>query len=139
VHNSGRSGHKYLPETLGSGAAFLDFDGDGWLDVLLVNGKDRTSRGPRYAGSPSTPAGRLHAARLRSNSGGMPMAIHKVIEVLSQSEKGWEDAAQRAVKDASKSVRHIKSIYVKNMEGVVRNDTIVEFRINANITFELEG
>jgi dodecin len=35
------------------------------------------------------------------------MAIHKVIEVLSQSEKSWEDAAQKAVKDAAKSVRNI--------------------------------
>ena len=67
------------------------------------------------------------------------MAIHKVIEVLSQSEKSWEDAAQRAVEDSAKSVRHIKSIYVKNMEGVVKDDKIVEYRINANITFELES
>jgi flavin-binding protein dodecin len=67
------------------------------------------------------------------------MAIHKVIEVLSQSEKSWEDAAQRAVKDAAKSVRHIKSIYVKNMEGIVKDDKIIEFRVNANITFELES
>lgn len=67
------------------------------------------------------------------------MAIHKVIEVLSQSEKSWEDAAQRAVKDAAKSVRHIKSIYVKHMEGMVQDDKIVEYRLNANITFELEA
>jgi flavin-binding protein dodecin len=67
------------------------------------------------------------------------MAIHKVIEVLSQSEKSWEEAAQRAVADAAKSVRHIKSIYIKNMEGVVRDDRIVEYRVNANITFELEA
>jgi hypothetical protein len=40
THNSGRSGHKYLPETLGSGAAFFDADGDGLPDILFVNGKD---------------------------------------------------------------------------------------------------
>ena len=39
-HNSGAFGAKYLPETLGSGCAFLDYDGDGWLDILLVNGAD---------------------------------------------------------------------------------------------------
>jgi hypothetical protein len=39
-HNSGAFGAKYLPETLGSGCAFLDYDGDGWLDILLVNGTD---------------------------------------------------------------------------------------------------
>ena len=35
VHNSGRAGKKYLPETLGSGCAFFDVDGDGWPDILL--------------------------------------------------------------------------------------------------------
>jgi enediyne biosynthesis protein E4 len=39
-HNSGAFGAKYLPETLGAGCAFLDYDGDGWLDILLVNGAD---------------------------------------------------------------------------------------------------
>ncbi len=39
-HNSGSFGKKYLPETLGSGCAFLDYDNDGWLDILLINGKD---------------------------------------------------------------------------------------------------
>jgi enediyne biosynthesis protein E4 len=38
--NSGAFGAKYLPETLGSGCAFLDYDGDGWLDILLINGMD---------------------------------------------------------------------------------------------------
>ena len=66
------------------------------------------------------------------------MAIHKVIEVISQSEKSWEDAAQLAVKDAGKTVKNIKSIYVKHMEGVVKDGKIVQYRINGNITFELE-
>ena len=66
------------------------------------------------------------------------MAIHKVIEVLSQSDKSWEDVAQLAVKDAAKSITHIKSIYIKNMEGVVRDNKVIQYRINANITFELE-
>ena len=47
VHNSGKSGKKYLPETLGSGGAFIDADGDGWLDILLINGKDWDARGRR--------------------------------------------------------------------------------------------
>ena len=46
-HNAGRSGKKYLPETLGSGCAFLDADGDGWPDILLLNGKDFTPHGRR--------------------------------------------------------------------------------------------
>src|SRR6266851_9379081 len=47
THNSGRAGQKLLPETLGSGAAFFDADGDGWLDVLLINSKDWTPGGRR--------------------------------------------------------------------------------------------
>jgi hypothetical protein len=39
-HNSGAFGGKFLPETLGSGCAFLDYDGDGWQDIMLVNGTD---------------------------------------------------------------------------------------------------
>ena len=37
VHNSGRAGKKYLPETVGSGVAWFDADGDGWPDLLLIN------------------------------------------------------------------------------------------------------
>jgi hypothetical protein len=40
IHNNGAFGEKYLPETLGSGCAFLDYDNDGWQDIFLVNGKD---------------------------------------------------------------------------------------------------
>jgi hypothetical protein len=39
-HNNGAFGKKYLPETLGSGCAFLDYDSDGWEDILLINGMD---------------------------------------------------------------------------------------------------
>jgi flavin-binding protein dodecin len=47
------------------------------------------------------------------------MAIHKVIGVISQSEKSWEDAAQRAVADAAKTVEQIESIWIKNFAAVV--------------------
>src|SRR3954453_13530377 len=40
THNSGATGKKYLPETLGAGCAFVDLDGDGWPDILLINGKN---------------------------------------------------------------------------------------------------
>ena len=47
THDAGRSGRKYLPETLGAGCAFFDADGDGWPDILLINGKDFVARGRR--------------------------------------------------------------------------------------------
>jgi flavin-binding protein dodecin len=65
------------------------------------------------------------------------MAIHKVIEVISQSDKSWEDAAQAAVTDAGKTVKNIKSIYVEHLEGVVQKNKIVQYRVNAKITFEV--
>lgn len=40
IHNNGAFGKKYLPESMGSGCAFLDYDGDGWQDILLVNSSD---------------------------------------------------------------------------------------------------
>lgn len=67
------------------------------------------------------------------------MAMVKVIEVLAESNQSWDDAAQQAVSEASKTVRNIKSIYVKEMQAVVENNRIVNYRINAKISFLLEG
>jgi hypothetical protein len=54
THNNAASGKKYLPETMGSGVAFLDYDNDGWQDILLVNGEDWPSTGPNSKKHPST-------------------------------------------------------------------------------------
>ena len=53
VHNSGRAGAKWLPETMGSGVVFFDADGDGWSDLLFINGRDwsASARGASYGGS----------------------------------------------------------------------------------------
>ena len=48
VHHSGAVGNKYLPESLGSGCAFIDLDGDGWADIFLVNGRDWRATGKIY-------------------------------------------------------------------------------------------
>lgn len=66
------------------------------------------------------------------------MAVLKVIEVLSNSNQSWEDAAKKAVQTASKSVKNIKSIYVKEQTGTVSGDQIVDYRVNVKITFEVE-
>jgi enediyne biosynthesis protein E4 len=53
VHNSGAFGKKYLPETMGAGCAFIDYDNDGWLDIFFVNGMDWPER---KSNRKSTPA-----------------------------------------------------------------------------------
>lgn len=66
------------------------------------------------------------------------MAVLKVIEVLSNSEKGWEDAAQNAVTHASKSIKNIRSCYVNEQTCVVEDGKIKEYRVNCKITFEVK-
>jgi enediyne biosynthesis protein E4 len=51
VHNNGAFGKKYLPETMGPGVAFIDYDNDGWPDIFIVNGTDW----PGHASKHSTP------------------------------------------------------------------------------------
>ena len=66
------------------------------------------------------------------------MSMLKVIEVLAESDKSWEDAAQFAIDTAGKSVRNVKSIYIKNLEASVENGKIKKYRINGKISFVLE-
>ena len=66
------------------------------------------------------------------------MSVLKVIEVLSNSEKSWEDATEKAVKKASKSVKNIKSAYVQEQYAVVEGDQVTEYRVNLKITFEVK-
>lgn len=66
------------------------------------------------------------------------MSILKVIEILSSSEISWEDAARKGVAKASKSVKHIRSVYVHEQSATVSNGDITEFRVNLKLTFELE-
>ena len=47
THNAGKVGKKWMPETMGAGCAWFDFDNDGWPDIFLVNGKDWAPRGRR--------------------------------------------------------------------------------------------
>jgi flavin-binding protein dodecin len=68
----------------------------------------------------------------------MSDSVLKVIEVLSESDKSWEDAAQQAVTRAGKTLHGIKSIYIKNFEAKVDNNKIVKYRINASVTFLLD-
>lgn len=66
------------------------------------------------------------------------MSIVKVIEVIAGSPKGWDDAAQQAVTDAARTVKNIQHFYLKHMTAVVENNRIVEYRVNAKISFVVE-
>jgi flavin-binding protein dodecin len=68
----------------------------------------------------------------------MKMAVIKVIEVIAQSPKGWEDAIQQAVAEASKSLRNIKNVYVQDMQAQVSNGKITDYRVNTKISFLVE-
>ncbi len=66
------------------------------------------------------------------------MAVLKVIEVLSSSTVSWEDATRQAVTEASKSLKNIRSAYVKEQSVQVKDNAVSEFRVNLKITFEIE-
>ena len=55
------------------------------------------------------------------------MAVVKVIELLSESANGWEAAAQEAVSEAAKTI--------DNMQAIVENDKIVNYRLNVKVSF----
>lgn len=67
------------------------------------------------------------------------MAVHKVIEILAESPKGWEEATQKAVTEAAKSVKGIRSVWVKDMSAEVGSGgKITSYRVNCKITFEVK-
>ncbi len=67
------------------------------------------------------------------------MALLKVIELLADSDKSWEDAAQNAVTEASKTVQNIKSVYVHEKSATVNGNKIDKYRVNVKITFEVNS
>lgn len=66
------------------------------------------------------------------------MSVIKVIEVLSESNVSWEDAAQQAVAKAGKTLHNVKSIYIKDHSATVENGKITTYRINAKVSFVLD-
>ncbi len=66
------------------------------------------------------------------------MSIIRSIEVIAQSPDGFDEACRQAVKEASKTVRGIRSFWIKNAECVVENDEIVQYRVNGKLSFLVE-
>jgi len=67
------------------------------------------------------------------------MAVNKVIELMSESSKSWEDAVQEAVKRASETLKGIKSVWVQDFSATVDEDgKLDKYRVTCKVTFEVE-
>lgn len=62
----------------------------------------------------------------------------KVIEILGNSPVSFEDAVQNIINESAKTVRNIKSVYVQDMQVLVKDNKINEYRVNAKVTFGIE-
>jgi dodecin len=67
------------------------------------------------------------------------MSIVKVIEVIAGSEKSFDDATNKALQEAAKSVKNISSIYIQEMKAQVKDNKIVSYGVNAKISFLVEN
>lgn len=66
------------------------------------------------------------------------MSVVKVIEVLSESSTSWEDATKTAVSKVSKTVKGIKSVWVKDMSTTIKDDQVDKFRVSLKVSFEVK-
>lgn len=65
------------------------------------------------------------------------MSIAKVIEIIAEG-KSVDDAVENAAKEASKSVRNVKSIYVDSIQAVIKDEKIDTYRVNCKVTFVVD-
>ena len=66
------------------------------------------------------------------------MAVVKVIELLGESEQSWEDATRQVVAEATRTLRGVTSIYIKEFQATVENDRVKNFRVDAKVSFVME-
>ncbi len=66
------------------------------------------------------------------------MSVVKIVELVGSSPKSWEDAVQQAVKEASRSIRGITRVGVKEMDVKVDGPKVTEFRARVEISFRIE-
>ena len=66
------------------------------------------------------------------------MAIVKIVELIGSSPNGWEEAVGNALKEATKTIKNIKSLHVKRCTAKVENNKIVEYRAVVRIAFVVE-
>jgi hypothetical protein len=123
THNNGAFGRKYLPETLGSGAAFLDYDNDGWQDILLVNGTN-------WPGQPRATS----RTRLYRNNGngtfddvtrkvGLDVDLYGMgVAIADYDNDGWQDILMTARRDCQcdKSARTVTRLSMRRTRQPAR-------------------
>jgi len=66
------------------------------------------------------------------------MVVVKIVELIGSSQKSWEDAAQNVLKEATDTIRDIKSIDVKHFTAKVKNNKILEYRVVVHLAFGVE-
>ncbi len=67
------------------------------------------------------------------------MKLVKVIEVISASDTGIEDAVQNAVTEVSKTIRNIDSVYIKGIKAHVKDGRVTTYGVNCQISFRVEN
>ncbi|MCX6319401.1 MAG: dodecin family protein [Bacteroidetes bacterium] len=67
------------------------------------------------------------------------MPIVKVIEVIASSEKSFDDAVKQAVKETSKTIRNIDSVWVKDMKAHVKDGKIKSYGVICKVSFRIDG
>jgi hypothetical protein len=67
------------------------------------------------------------------------MAVAKVVELIGSSNKSLDDAVKNTLKEASKTIRGIKELWVSDFKVLVEDNKIVEYRVNVKLTFLVEG
>jgi dodecin len=65
--------------------------------------------------------------------------IVKVIEVIAQSEKSWDEAVKNALDEVAKTVDDVKEIWVSGMKAIVEDGRIAEYRLTARVSFVVKG
>ena len=65
------------------------------------------------------------------------MSVLKVVEILGNSTISFEDAVKNVVKEASKTIKSIKSVYIQDMQVTVNNNTISEYRVTTKVCFSV--
>ena len=69
----------------------------------------------------------------------MAATIIKSEQILADSRKSWEDAVESAVERFSKTIRNVRSAYVNNLSCVVEDGRVTKYRVNLQISFEVEN